>query len=82
MTLFFDYVDLTDPSFVTAVICIAFNPLFWNLVSFNTFPFWSACSSTALANIATPLNKHQPSNQEKPRDLVLVVLEQNINGEH
>ncbi|XP_042293847.1 phosphatidylethanolamine N-methyltransferase isoform X3 [Sceloporus undulatus] len=31
MTFFFDYVDLTDSNFVTAVLCIAFNPLFWNL---------------------------------------------------
>ncbi|XP_042293851.1 phosphatidylethanolamine N-methyltransferase isoform X4 [Sceloporus undulatus] len=32
MTFFFDYVDLTDSNFVTAVLCIAFNPLFWNLM--------------------------------------------------
>ncbi|XP_061455740.1 phosphatidylethanolamine N-methyltransferase isoform X3 [Rhineura floridana] len=32
MSLLRDYVDVTDPSFVMAVLCIAFNPLFWNLV--------------------------------------------------
>ncbi|XP_062820235.1 phosphatidylethanolamine N-methyltransferase isoform X2 [Anolis carolinensis] len=33
MTLLFDSVDLTDSSFVSAVLCIAFNPLFWNLMA-------------------------------------------------
>uniref|UniRef100_H9G972 Phosphatidylethanolamine N-methyltransferase n=1 Tax=Anolis carolinensis TaxID=28377 RepID=H9G972_ANOCA len=36
MTLLFDSVDLTDSSFVSAVLCIAFNPLFWNLVIAQT----------------------------------------------
>ncbi|XP_067318279.1 phosphatidylethanolamine N-methyltransferase-like isoform X2 [Anolis sagrei] len=33
MTLLFNSVDLTDSSFVSAVLCIAFNPLFWNLMA-------------------------------------------------
>ncbi|XP_033023715.1 phosphatidylethanolamine N-methyltransferase isoform X1 [Lacerta agilis] len=33
MSLLLDYVDVTDPSFGIAVLCIAFNPLFWNLVA-------------------------------------------------
>ncbi|XP_007433711.1 phosphatidylethanolamine N-methyltransferase [Python bivittatus] len=33
MSLLSDYVNVTDPSFVLAVLCIAFNPLFWNLVA-------------------------------------------------
>ncbi|XP_032094311.1 phosphatidylethanolamine N-methyltransferase [Thamnophis elegans] len=32
MTLLSDYVKVTDPSFIAAVLSIAFNPLFWNLV--------------------------------------------------
>ena len=32
MTLALEYVDLTDSRFVVAVLCIALNPLFWNLV--------------------------------------------------
>lgn len=32
MTLLSDYVNVTDPNFIAAVISIAFNPLFWNLV--------------------------------------------------
>ncbi|XP_062999242.1 phosphatidylethanolamine N-methyltransferase isoform X1 [Elgaria multicarinata webbii] len=33
MSLLLDYVDVTDSSFVVALLCIAFNPLFWNLVA-------------------------------------------------
>ncbi|XP_053220782.1 phosphatidylethanolamine N-methyltransferase isoform X2 [Podarcis raffonei] len=33
MSLLLDFVDVTDPSFGIAVLCIAFNPLFWNLVA-------------------------------------------------
>ncbi|XP_072839019.2 phosphatidylethanolamine N-methyltransferase isoform X3 [Pogona vitticeps] len=33
MTLALEYVDLTDSRFVVAVLCIALNPLFWNLVA-------------------------------------------------
>ncbi|XP_067329754.1 phosphatidylethanolamine N-methyltransferase isoform X2 [Anolis sagrei] len=33
MTLLFNSVDPTDSSFVSAVLCIAFNPLFWNLMA-------------------------------------------------
>ncbi|XP_070617560.1 phosphatidylethanolamine N-methyltransferase isoform X2 [Erythrolamprus reginae] len=32
MTLLSDYVNVTDPYFIAAVLSIAFNPLFWNLV--------------------------------------------------
>ncbi|KAG8145788.1 hypothetical protein E2320_012269, partial [Naja naja] len=31
MTLLSDYMSVTDPNFMVAVLCIAFNPLFWNL---------------------------------------------------
>ncbi|XP_070811276.1 phosphatidylethanolamine N-methyltransferase isoform X1 [Pituophis catenifer annectens] len=33
MTLLSDYVNVTDPNFIVAVISIAFNPLFWNVVA-------------------------------------------------
>ncbi|XP_044517626.1 phosphatidylethanolamine N-methyltransferase isoform X2 [Gracilinanus agilis] len=33
MTRLLGYVDVTDFSFVAAVLCIIFNPLFWNLVA-------------------------------------------------
>ncbi|XP_007654817.1 phosphatidylethanolamine N-methyltransferase isoform X3 [Ornithorhynchus anatinus] len=33
MTKLLGYVDLADFSFVAAVLCIIFNPLFWNLVA-------------------------------------------------
>ncbi|XP_063171206.1 phosphatidylethanolamine N-methyltransferase isoform X2 [Candoia aspera] len=33
MNLLSNYVNVTDPNFVVAVLCIAFNPLFWNLVA-------------------------------------------------
>lgn len=32
MSLLFEYVDMTDGRFWAAVFCIAFNPLFWNVV--------------------------------------------------
>ncbi|XP_044289667.1 phosphatidylethanolamine N-methyltransferase isoform X3 [Varanus komodoensis] len=32
MSPLLDYVDVTDSRFVAALLCIAFNPLFWNLV--------------------------------------------------
>ncbi|XP_039348062.1 phosphatidylethanolamine N-methyltransferase isoform X3 [Mauremys reevesii] len=33
MTLLLGYVQLTDSTFAAAVLCIAFNPLFWNVVA-------------------------------------------------
>uniref|UniRef100_A0A8D0G9N8 Phosphatidylethanolamine N-methyltransferase n=1 Tax=Sphenodon punctatus TaxID=8508 RepID=A0A8D0G9N8_SPHPU len=33
MTGLLGYVDVTDSSFAAAALCIAFNPLFWNLVA-------------------------------------------------
>uniref|UniRef100_A0A8C0JCY9 phosphatidyl-N-methylethanolamine N-methyltransferase n=1 Tax=Chelonoidis abingdonii TaxID=106734 RepID=A0A8C0JCY9_CHEAB len=33
MTLLLSYVKLTDSTFAAAVLCIAFNPLFWNVVA-------------------------------------------------
>lgn len=33
MTWLLGYVDPLDPSFVAAVLTIAFNPLYWNVVS-------------------------------------------------
>uniref|UniRef100_A0A8C5RJ53 Phosphatidylethanolamine N-methyltransferase n=1 Tax=Laticauda laticaudata TaxID=8630 RepID=A0A8C5RJ53_LATLA len=33
MTLLSDYMNVTDPNFIMAVLSIAFNPLFWNLVA-------------------------------------------------
>ncbi|XP_039223932.1 phosphatidylethanolamine N-methyltransferase isoform X1 [Crotalus tigris] len=33
MSLLSDYMDVTHPNFIVAVLCIAFNPLFWNLVA-------------------------------------------------
>uniref|UniRef100_A0A7N4P9F9 Phosphatidylethanolamine N-methyltransferase n=3 Tax=Sarcophilus harrisii TaxID=9305 RepID=A0A7N4P9F9_SARHA len=33
MTRLFGYVDVTDFSFLAAVLCIIFNPLFWNVVA-------------------------------------------------
>ncbi|XP_053131799.1 phosphatidylethanolamine N-methyltransferase isoform X11 [Hemicordylus capensis] len=32
MSRLLEYVDVTDLHFVAAILCIAFNPLFWNLV--------------------------------------------------
>lgn len=32
MARLFGYVDVTDSGFITAVLTIAFNPLFWNVV--------------------------------------------------
>lgn len=33
MTWLLDYVKVTDCTFTAAVLCIFFNPLFWNVVS-------------------------------------------------
>ncbi|XP_077683930.1 phosphatidylethanolamine N-methyltransferase isoform X5 [Eretmochelys imbricata] len=33
MTLLLGYVKMTDSTFAAAVLCIAFNPLFWNVVA-------------------------------------------------
>lgn len=32
MVRLFGYVDVTDTGFIVAVLSIAFNPLFWNVV--------------------------------------------------
>lgn len=42
MAWLFGYVDVTDSTFIAAVLSIAFNPLFWNVVR-------AACA------LATPL---------------------------
>lgn len=40
MARLFSYVDVTDSGFIAAVLAIAFNPLFWNVVR-------AACVSAA-----------------------------------
>lgn len=45
MAWLFGYVDVTDSGFIVAVLAIAFNPLFWNVVR-------AACVLAALLCLA------------------------------
>lgn len=45
MARLFGYVDVTDSGFIAAVLSIAFNPLFWNVVR-------AACVPAALLFLA------------------------------
>ena len=38
MARLFGYVDVTDTGFIAAVLSIAFNPLFWNVVRATCSP--------------------------------------------
>lgn len=38
MVQLFGYVDVTDTGFIVAVLSIAFNPLFWNVVRTASVP--------------------------------------------